>query len=112
MSDPRIPVVFGVAPAADDVVVAENFASRAGHAAGCACCLPRGAAAEALAKLFLARAIGRGQPFKRVVITSDPAPVLAALATDPLVSARFRLMDAGGEGEQRPVPAGTGDRGQ
>ena len=100
MSDPRIPLVFGAAPRADDAVLAENFPGRPGHVAGCACCLPRGAAAEALAKLFLARTTGRGPPIKRVVITSHPAPVLAALATDPLVSARFRLVEAGSEDDQ------------
>ena len=111
MSDPRIPVAIGVTPNADDAVLAADFPSKPGHIAGCACCLPRGAAAEALTKLFLARTTGRGAPFKRVVVTSDPAPVLAALAADPLVSARFRLVDAGGEGQQRPVPPGTGDQG-
>jgi hypothetical protein len=111
LSDPRIPIAFGVIPDADDIVLATDFPARLGHTAGCACCAPRGAAAEALTKLFLARTTGRGQPFNRVVITSDPAPVLAALAGDPLVSARFRLEDADGKREQRPVPPGAGDQG-
>jgi hypothetical protein len=65
------------------------------HAIGCACCLPRGPAAQALGHLFLARARGDVPFFREVlavaVTTPGEAAVRAALAEDPVVSARFRL---------------------
>ncbi|MGC8475676.1 MAG: hypothetical protein ACP5NP_04915 [Acetobacteraceae bacterium] len=63
------------------------------HPAGCACCAPRNAAAQALARLFLARARG-GAWFTQVqAVTATPAgaaAVRAALAADSLTAARFR----------------------
>ena len=65
------------------------------HAAGCACCTPRGPAADALARLFLARA--RGEiPFFQVVVAiplevRSHAAIRSALDQDPFVSARYRL---------------------
>lgn len=99
--DARVPIVF--APAAEagpeDAVVeavadavVEMPVADAGHVPGCACCVPRGALAEALGRLFLARARGDVRFFRRVVVVTDnPAAVAAALAADPFVSGRFRL---------------------
>lgn len=65
------------------------------HPIGCACCLPRGPVAEALTKLFLARVRGEVAFFRAVVAlpasAAGAAAIRAALADDPLVSARFRL---------------------
>lgn len=64
-----------------------------GHAAGCACCLPRNAAAQALGALFVRRARGE-VPFFSTVLAAvgpdDAREIGAALYADPLVSARFR----------------------
>jgi len=64
-----------------------------GHAAGCLCCQPRNAAAQALGALFLRRARGEVGWFRRVLAVIGPAEaamVHDALETDPLVVARFR----------------------
>ncbi len=110
-SDPRLPVRFGViSDAAPDValliegdapapagIACARFAARPGigHGAGCACCAPRCPAAEALARLFLARVRGQTAPFQAVVaVTSSEAgrrAVRAALGADPMSVARFRL---------------------
>ena len=109
--DARIPVVLGTSQAADEACawlvegnrpgpeggpVIRFVAAVSGHALGCACCTARNPAAVALGNLFLARARGETGLFQSVVaITSTPAgraSVLAALATDALVSARFRLV--------------------
>ena len=66
----------------------------AGHSAGCACCTPRNAAAQALGFLFLRRGRGEVAAFRTVLAavgTADAALVRAALESDPLVSGRFRL---------------------
>ncbi len=66
------------------------------HGLGCACCLPRGPAAIALGRLFLARARGEAPLFDTVVaVTRTPAgeaAVRAALADDLVTRARFRLV--------------------
>jgi hypothetical protein len=106
--DARIPVVLAdrVAVTASDAVLLEGDAAApplaaavgrfgaapAPHPAGCVCCLPRGKAAEALGRLFLARVRGEVRFFERVVAcVQDRDAVLAALADDALVAARFRL---------------------
>ena len=64
-----------------------------GHAAGCLCCQPRNAAAQALGALFLRRARGEVGWFRGVLAVVGPveaAMVHAALEADPLTSARFR----------------------
>ena len=69
------------------------------HPAGCACCLPRSPAAVALAALFRARATGASPPFAAVLAVLEPgnqAALRAALETDPIASARFRLADGQG----------------
>ncbi len=109
--DPRIPVRFAdlAAAGADEAVLIEGSAAvRAGlavarfqlpafgaHPAGCACCLPRGPVAEALGRLFLARARGEVGFFRSVVAvaatTAGRRAIDDALAGDPVVTARFRL---------------------
>ncbi len=81
--------------------VAEGFPvaafglSAPGHAAGCACCLPRSAAGVALARLFEQRARGQVGFFTRVLAVTataaGEAAIRAALERDPLASGRFRL---------------------
>ncbi len=71
-----------------------RFSLQAGHTPDCLCCLPRSGAALALARLFRERAVGQGEPFRGVVAVVSPegeAAIRVALATDPLVSGRFRL---------------------
>jgi hypothetical protein len=68
-----------------------------GHPIGCACCSPRGPVAEALGRLFLARARGEVAFFRSVVaVTATPAgeaAVRAALAEDQVSAGRFRLAE-------------------
>lgn len=108
--DARVPVVFGGVEdaAADDALLVEGDLAVAvdrpvarfdpviaGHAIGCACCVPRGAAATALAGLFVARARGAVPFFRRVVVVprdeNGTAAVREALAGDPLTAGRFRI---------------------
>ena len=67
----------------------------AGHPVGCVCCTPRGPVAEALGRLFLARARGEVTFFRSVVaVAATPAgeaAVRAALAEDQVSAGRFRL---------------------
>jgi hypothetical protein len=106
--DPRIPLHFGPlaeaaadaalliegdAPAPPGRVVARFVAPTGFHPVGCACCEPRGPVAEALGRLFLARA--RGGPWFSAVqavtrSTAGRAAVRAALAVDKLIAARYR----------------------
>lgn len=105
--DMRIPVVFGGTPEAGDAVLIEGdapapaefhvirFRLPAGqaHPIGCACCAPRGPAADALSRAFLDRATGKVPFFKRVVVIAgaDGAEaVAAAIAEDAVASARYR----------------------
>lgn len=70
----------------------------AGHPTGCACCIPRNAAALALSLLFLRRGRGEVAAFKTVLAAvgaADADLVQAALQSDPLVSGRFRLIQDG-----------------
>jgi hypothetical protein len=114
-SDTLIPVVFDSRPssAAGDAVLMEasgagsrlrmetgstaifSVARPGGHPAACACCAPRGAVAEALGRLFLARVRGEIPFFRRVVAVAvteaGAAAVREALASDPLTAARYRL---------------------
>lgn len=92
----RIPVMIGgVSEAARgdvSLVVAEEAAN---HAMGCDCCVGRSVVGTALGRLFLARARGETPWFTRVVATCETAgaevSLRAALAWDPIASARFRL---------------------
>lgn len=84
-----------VAPAGMPVERFMPAASPGAHPSGCACCTPRSSAATALARLFLARARGETPFFRRVVaVVQGPegaGAVRAALAGDPVCSARYRL---------------------
>ena len=108
LTDARLPVVFGdIAMAGpDDALLIEGDAPAppglavarfapgplAWHAAGCACCTPRAAAAAALGRLYLARARNEVAFFRRVVaVVSDPAAIRAALAGDALAGGRYRV---------------------
>jgi G3E family GTPase len=75
-----------VETATDDVVLMSS---------GCLCCTVRGDIADTLTDLFVKRAKGRIPEFRRVVIETtglaDPAPVLHALMSDPIVAERYML---------------------
>ncbi len=106
----RIPVVFGpAAPEAGDAWLVEGGRTTRdgaytvrfsiakpvpGHAAGCACCTPRNAAAAALSAMFRARATGAAPFFSRVVIMVPPekiAGIRAALQEDLFTAARYHI---------------------
>ena len=105
--DARIPVVFATAAAAgpEDALLVEEDppaaavaarlpADRPDHGAACACCAPRGAWAEALSRLFLARARAEAPFFRRVVGAAGPeaeARSRAVLAGDAFLLGRYRL---------------------
>lgn len=116
MADARVPVVFaaperagaedallldagqavagqdGAVPVGAACVVVRLPALAFGHRIGCVCCVPRGAAAEALGRLFLARARGEVGFFRRVVVSvADAASVREAVLADRLVAGRYRL---------------------
>jgi hypothetical protein len=65
------------------------------HPTDCACCVPRGPVAEALTRLFLARARGEAAFFRQVIaVPADAAgrsAISAALRDDPMLAGRFRL---------------------
>ena len=111
-ADDRVPVRFGSVDAAgpDDALLIEDDAptpaERAvarfrlvpgvfGHPVGCACCTPRGPVAEALGRMFLARARGEVAYFRSVVAviatSRGEAAVRAALADDQVCAGRFHL---------------------
>lgn len=82
---PPLPVA-AVAAVAFDAGVAT-------HRGGCACCQGRSAAAQALDRLFQARARQACGWFDRVLVLDEDgagAEVLAALREDALAGARFR----------------------
>jgi hypothetical protein len=88
----------GGGDASGDRAAVARFALRmrvAMHPVGCACCAPRGPVAEALGRLFLARARGEVPWFRSVVAVTRGAAgaeaVRAALAGDVVTLARFRL---------------------
>jgi G3E family GTPase len=62
---------------------------------GCLCCTVRGDIANTLTDLFVKRVKDRVPYFKRVVIETtglaDPAPVLHALLSDPIVAERYMI---------------------
>jgi len=75
-----------VEKATDDVVLLQS---------GCLCCTIRGDIADTLVNLFVDRAKGRIPGFERVVIETtglaDPAPILHALMSDPIVAERYMV---------------------
>jgi hypothetical protein len=113
--DARIPLMFGQLDDAGptDAVLWEGPAEALGgerwamapyqafqpgpdgiHPASCVCCMPRSAAASALARLMLDRSKGAGVFFNRIVaVTSTEAgraSVRQALADDAIASAYIR----------------------
>jgi hypothetical protein len=101
--DARIPVFFATTPAeaegvawlVEDAAVAAWDSGEAGHVAGCACCVARGPVAEALGRLFRARAVGEVPFFTCLGVVpasaAGEAAVRQALATDGLAAACYRL---------------------
>ena len=100
--DVRIPVRFAaladVGP--DDATLVEGLTfptpdEAPTRPAPCACCGARGKAAEALSRLFMARARGETAAFTRVAAVTQTVAghqaVIDALASDPIASVRFRL---------------------
>jgi G3E family GTPase len=75
-----------VEKATDDVVLLQS---------GCLCCTIRGDIADTLVNLFVDRAKGKIPGFERVVIETtglaDPAPILHALMSDPIVAERYMV---------------------
>jgi G3E family GTPase len=73
-----------VEKATDDVVLLNS---------GCLCCTVRGDIADTLTNLFVDRVKGKIPYFTRAVIETtglaDPAPILHALMSDPIVAARY-----------------------
>ena len=107
--DGRVPVRFGTMRdrTAEDAVLVEGdldasppvacfTVQQTAHAAGCACCVPRTGAGRALAALFAGRARSDQAYFKAVlaITRSDAgaAAVRVAVMSDPVASARFRLI--------------------
>lgn len=64
-------------------------------AGGCVCCQIQGALAPTLKNLWMARDQGALPPFERLIVETtgiaDPAPILATLAGDRWLAARYRL---------------------
>jgi hypothetical protein len=106
--DDRITVHFGVPGSGEAVLLQDGLAAPAGHVVasfrllpglighplGCACCVPRGPAAEALARLFLARARNDVPWFTAVAVVASSdgeAAVRAALRADQVCAGRYRL---------------------
>ena len=75
-----------VESATEDVVLLKS---------GCLCCTVRGDIVNTLTDLFVNRVKGRVPYFTRAVIETtglaDPAPVLHALISDPIVEARYMI---------------------
>jgi G3E family GTPase len=75
-----------VQSATDDVVLLNS---------GCLCCTVRGDIVNTLTDLFVKRVKGRVPYFTRAVIETtglaDPAPVLHALLSDPIVAERYMI---------------------
>jgi hypothetical protein len=110
VSDDRVPVrmgdvvsagpgeallIEGDAPAPPGATVARfRLGAAGGHRAGCACCRTPGAAAEALARLYVGRARGDVAWFRAVVAVPETVAGQQAIATalqeDRLVVGRFR----------------------
>jgi hypothetical protein len=101
--DARIPVFFATAPAeaegvawlVEDAAVAAWDSRAGGHVVGCACCVARSPVAEALGRLFRARAVGEVPFFTRLGVVpasaAGEAAVRQALATDGLAGACYRV---------------------
>ena len=87
--DARTQIVFGAEPGAQDAVFLPE--GGAAHSVACACCIARSPDAAALDRLFLQRVRGEVPWFTRVVVPVPDPALRAAIETDPVLSARFRL---------------------
>ena len=87
--DARIPVLFDADPAPDDAVL--SLTDAVAHPLDCACCVARHPHATELDRLFLQRVRGEVPWFRRVVICGADAELRAAIATDAVLSARYRV---------------------
>ena len=90
-----VALMGGAAPAARPALAQFTAPVRiAAHPFGCMCCTQRGPVAEALGRLFLARARGELPWFRSVVAVTCSAAgadaVRAALTADVVTTARFR----------------------
>jgi len=109
-ADDRVSVRFGTPEGSEAVLIEGDAADRsgrpvarfrlsprlAGHAPGCVCCVPRGPVAEALGRLFVARARGEQPWFSSIAVlatSAGEAAVRAALAEDQVCAGRFRLVE-------------------
>jgi hypothetical protein len=97
--DPLPPGYAALMPEGPDLPVGglvERLArGRPLHAAGCACCTPRTAVAQALNRLYLRRARGEVDLFRAVLVALPRAEVEQAFR-DVLVSSRYRIAPADG----------------
>ncbi len=79
----------------DDALVVSSSDQVTLLASGCLCCTSRGDLIETLGELVERRRSGEVPKFMRVVIETtglaDPAPMLQALMTDPMMLNHFRL---------------------
>jgi G3E family GTPase len=79
----------------DDALVVSSSDQVTLLSSGCLCCTSRGDLIETLGELVRKRQRGEVPPFMRVVIETtglaDPAPILQALMTEPLMLNYFRL---------------------
>ena len=83
---------LGAAPPSGAVASEPLPVTAAQHQAACACCAGRSPAAQALDRLFLARARATCPWFDRVAVPeAEAAEVLLALREDSVAAARFRL---------------------
>jgi hypothetical protein len=91
---PAALVAEGAAPHHARAQATETFVADGPHPAACACCAGRSSAAQALDRLFQARARGTARWFDRVVVLAASeaarADMARALAADALTAARFR----------------------
>ena len=90
---PGKPAAWLGADAPPGVVASEALpVTVAQHRAACACCAGRSPAAQALDRLFQARARATCPWFDRVLVPqAEAAEVLVALRDDTVAAARFRL---------------------
>jgi hypothetical protein len=122
--DARVPLIIGTMAIAgpQDLLLLEGepwdldgraavfFDVDSGHAPGCGCCGPRGAAGRALARALHGRARGDLPFFRRVVAVvvtqAGRAQVEAAVRDDPVASACFRLVEIAAAGGQPQASSG------
>ncbi len=99
-TDSRLPIRLlpaGACLPADGIAMPTLPTSAHRPRAACGCCQPRAAATDILSRAWLARVRGTAPLTAELVVaaTADgQAALRAAIASDALLSARFRLADA------------------